>query len=121
MCYKDFLGSITKEWQCIPVGELTFKSAAQIMVQKFHYLSCALKTIHFCWIPSRIGIRENEAADVAAKESLDQDITVIQVKAPLGEWSPGFRESRKEEVVLSRLRIGNTYFPHSCFTSGRSS
>ena len=28
-------------------------------------------------------------------------------------WPPGFRRSRKEEVVLSRLRIGHTYFSHS--------
>ena len=29
----------------------------------------------------------------------------------LGVWPPGFRKSRKEEVVLLRLRIGQTYFP----------
>ena len=28
-------------------------------------------------------------------------------------WTSGFRNSRKEEVVFSRLRIGNTYFSHS--------
>ena len=42
-------------------------------------LSCAHKTIHLCWIPSHIGIRRNEAADMAAKKSLNQDITVSQV------------------------------------------
>ena len=115
------------------------------LLQKLHHLSCAHKTIHLCWISSHIGIRGNEAADMAAKESLNQDITasqvpytdlkshinhfisskwqerwsscrdnkLFQIKPTLGEWPPGFRRSRKEEVVLSRLRIGHTYFSHS--------
>ena len=115
------------------------------LLQKFHHLSCAHKTVHFCWIPSHIGIRGNKAADVAAKESLSQDIIASQVpytdlkphinsfiankwqerwsscpdnklfkiKPTLGVWPSGFRNSRKEEVVLSRLRIGHTYFTHS--------
>ena len=49
------------------------------LLQKLHHLSCANKTIHLCWIPSHTGILGNEAADMAAKESLDQSITVSQV------------------------------------------
>ena len=37
----------------------------------------------------------------------------FQIKPTLGEWPPAFGKYRKEEVVLSRLRIGHTYFSHS--------
>ena len=48
------------------------------LLQKLNHLCCAHKTIHLCWIPSHIAIRGNEAADMATKESLNQDITVSQ-------------------------------------------
>ena len=112
------------------------------LLEKLHHLSCTHKTIYLFWIPSHIGIWGNEAADMAAKESLNQDITASQVpytdlkchinhfisnkwqerwsscpdtklfkiKPTFGEWPPGFRNSRKEEFVLSRLRIGHAFF-----------
>ena len=35
---------------------------------------------------------------------------LFKIKPTLGEWPPSFRNSRKEEVVLSRLRIGTLTF-----------
>ena len=49
------------------------------VLEKLHHLSCAHKTIYLCWIPSHISIRGNEAVDMAAKESLNLDITASQV------------------------------------------
>ena len=37
---------------------------------------------------------------------------LFKIKPTLGVWPSRFRNSRKEEVVLSRLRIGHTYFSH---------
>ena len=42
-----------------------------------------------------------------------RDNKLFQIKPTLGEWPPGFRKSRKEEVVWLRLKIGHTYFSHS--------
>ena len=38
-----------------------------------------------------------------------RDNKLIEIKPTLSEWPLGFRKSRKEEVVLSRLRIGHTH------------
>ena len=109
------------------------------LLQKLHHLSCANKTIHLCWIPSHIGIRGNEAADMATKESLDQNITVSQVpytdlKSHINffissKWHERWSSCRDNKLLQIKPTLGSfvtaknwpyLFFPLIYFTSGRS-
>ena len=46
--------------------------------RKKHHELPKTKEILFCWLPSHVGIRGNEAAEVKAKASLDLDISNIK-------------------------------------------
>ena len=115
----------------------------QNVIEKRHELSKS-KEILFCWLPSHVGIKGNEAADVKAKASLDLEIS--NFKLPCTDFKPFinryilsksqlswdratfnklheikpvlgknniYRSLRREEVVLTRLRIGHTRLTHS--------
>ena len=70
-------------------------------------------------VPPRAGNRENTVYKEAAWLVLIGCYVQIDSGGHikycfhLFQMCPGFRRSRKEEVVLSRLRIGHTYFSHS--------
>ena len=40
------------------------------------------------------------------------------IQDTIGEWPAGYRRNRKEEVIISRLRIGHTYITHSHLLKG---
>ena len=101
-------------------------------------------TTVFCWIPSHIGIRENEEVDRLAKEAVTQGIQsntithrdllgyaksfirnkwqcewslvsdnkLKEIKASVSPWTSSNRPNRREEVVISRLRIGHCRLTH---------
>ena len=115
----------------------------QNVIEKHHELS-KTKEILFCWLPSHVGIKGNEAADVKAKASLDPEISNFKLPCTdfkpfinvyiLSKWQLSwdratfnklheikpvlgkntiYRSLRREEVVLTRLRIGHTRLTHS--------
>ena len=43
---------------------------------------------------------------------------LFAIKPGLGEWLPGLRINRREEIILARLRIGHSYITHSYLLKG---
>ena len=43
------------------------------------------------------------------------------IQDTIGEWRAGYRRNRKEEVIISRLRIGHTHITHSHLLKGEDS
>ena len=48
----------------------------------------------------------------------NQNNKFFTTKLSLGEWLPGLRTNRREEIIMARLRIGHTYVTHSYLLKG---
>ena len=123
----------------------------QKVLERLHNLQKELnKSVIFCWIPSHVGIKGNEAADTAAKAGLDLRVTNMpipyadfkryinefvkskwqsqwdeaidnklhSIQPRLGKWPGASRQIRREETVLTRVRIGHSRLTHSYLMKG---
>ena len=130
------------------LASLNLQSHALISkILKLHnYLSCKGYKIIFSYVPSHTGIKGNEIADVAAKSASNlsndpipiNDIStsvrsimiknwqnqwsreihnkLFSVKPNLGVWK--CQHSRRDSVILTRLRIGHTRLTHQHLLKG---
>ena len=48
----------------------------------------------------------------------NQNNKLFTIKPSLGEWLPGLRTNRREEIIIARLRIGHSYITHSYLLKG---
>ena len=48
----------------------------------------------------------------------NQNNKLFTIKPGLGEWLPGLRTNRSEEIILARLRIGHSHITHSYLLEG---
>ena len=48
----------------------------------------------------------------------NQNNKLVSIKPGLGEWLPGLRTNRREEIILARLCIGHSYITHSYLLKG---
>ena len=83
------------------------------------------KKMILCWIPSQIGLRSIPYTDLKLtiskflhtkwQQQWNNNIhnKLYQIQPTLGEWRPAFRKSLREQVIISRLRIGHTRLTHS--------
>ena len=90
------------------------------ILEKCHFLSLAGKEVHFCWIPSHVGITGNERADVEAKAALQLDFSDCKVphndfKNMVSSYLNKLWQNQWDESTLNKLQpvkrsIGDTKF-----------
>jgi len=76
--FLDSLSSLQAIESCKVKNPLILK-----ILKDHNQLIHSAKSITFCWIPSHVGIRGNEDADIAAKAGLD--VAITNMRFPVGD------------------------------------
>ena len=130
MIFSDSLSALQA------LGKLKAEHPLLIQTQELlHKINADQKEFFFKWVPGHVGIRENEAADRAAKEALDKKIDsqshaffgpesfncqicisnlkFHEILPKLPDKLLSFCNTRKENTVLNILHIGHSHLTHS--------
>ena len=129
-------------------GKKTDNPLVVIVLEKLSRLCERVDIVCVCWLPGHVGISGHEGADKAARDALslfkvpfndfkpfinnfiqnvwqqswsdpaNQNNKLVKIKPGLGEWLPGLRTNRREEIILARLRIGHSYITHCYLLKG---
>jgi len=91
------------------------------ILEKCHFLLLSGKEIHFCWIPSHVGITGNDKADFEARAALQFPVSDCQVpssdyKQMITLHQTKLWQSQWDQVVFNKLQpikktIGETKLP----------
>ena len=54
----------------------------------------------------------------SCSDPANQNKKLFTIKPGLGEWLPGLRTNRREEIILARLRTGHSHNTHSYLLKG---
>jgi len=101
--FSDSLSSLQAIESCKVKNPLILK-----ILKDHNQLINSVKSITFCWIPSHVGIRGNEDADIAAKAGLDVAITNMRFPVSdlltcvnqlcVKEWQPLWNQCTSNKI-----------------------
>ena len=97
----------------IPQNQAYDSTSARKLTHMYQ-VSFTLPEGHFLW-EHLLDIDISNNAHKQWQQQWDMNINnkLFQIHPTLGEWRPAFRASRREQVVISRLRIGHTRLTHA--------
>jgi len=124
--FSDSLSSLQAIESCKVENTLILK-----ILKDHNQLINSGKSITFCWIPSHVGIRGNEDADIAAKAGLD--VAITNMRFPVSDlltcvnqlcfkdWQQLWNQCTSNKLYSVQPAVGRSLFRHWATTTQSSS